>query len=338
MSMRLHYRLQHPVALDIALELRGFTVLFGRSGSGKTSLLKAIAGLLPAQGEPWHGLPPQRRPVGYLPQGCALFPHLRVWQNVAFALDGPQAARRAQAMQLLDNLGLAALAERWPGEISGGQQQRVALARALAHQPQLLLLDEPTSTLDVVTREEVMGDLLEGIRRSGVPALVASHDLQLATLADHVALLVDGRVIQHGTPEQLLGQPASATAARLLGMRNVYVATVLASADGQLTLDCQGLRLHALGASSVGAQVGVAIPVEAMSLATAGDGQPLAVVRLRREGFFLRLWLQGAGTPLVETLQLRLGAEPGLGEHLWVQAAPTHVHVFPLTAANGLPA
>ncbi len=330
--MHLHYSLQEPLALDVALELSGFTVLFGLSGSGKTSLLKAIAGLLPAEGEPWNGLPAQRRPVGYLPQGCGLFPHLRVWQNVAFALDGRQAARRAQALALLENFGIAMLADRWPREISGGQQQRVALARALARQPRLLLLAEPTSALDAVTREAVMGDLLDGIRRSGVPALAASHDLQLAAMADRMALLGEGRVIQQGTPAQVLHRPVSMDAARLLGMRNVYAATVLAcSEDGQLELDCGGWKLRAPGTLPVGTRTGVAIAAEAVALADAGDGMPMTVARQRPEGFFTRLWLQGTGTAMLEALLPSTAARPP-GERIAVRVSPACVHLFALAA------
>ena len=124
--MRIDYRIVRPIALSASFDVEGFTVLLGASGEGKTLLLRAIAGLLPARGEPFNGLPPQRRAVGYLPQGHALFPHLNAWQNVAFALSGPR--RRMEAMAWLARVGLAELAERWPAQLSGGQQQRVALA------------------------------------------------------------------------------------------------------------------------------------------------------------------------------------------------------------------
>src|SRR5467141_3063409 len=103
--MRIDYRVEHPVRLQANFDVDGFTVLLGQSGEGKTTLLRAIAGLLPAQGEPFGGLLPQRRAVGYLPQGYALFPHLRAWENVAFALPrGPQ--RRTQALELLARVRL----------------------------------------------------------------------------------------------------------------------------------------------------------------------------------------------------------------------------------------
>jgi molybdate/tungstate transport system ATP-binding protein len=217
--MRVDYRIERPVALSARFEVDGFTVLLGASGEGKSLLLRAIAGLVPARGEPFDGLPPPRRAVGYLPQGHALFPHLNAWQNVAFALRGPQ--RRAEAMAWLERVGLAGLAERRPAQLSGGQQQRVALARALARKPQLLLLDEPTSALDPATRDDVLAELIAEVHAAGIPALAVSHDPALAGVADRLVLMHDRRVVQAGTPSEVHAQPASGATARLLGLRNV---------------------------------------------------------------------------------------------------------------------
>jgi len=157
--MRVEYRLPHPISLDIALDIAGFTVLLGLSGAGKTSLLKAIAGLIPGTGTIYSGLPPQQRPVGYMPQDGALFPHLSVWRNVAYAMRGSRRVKYAKARDLLERVGLTELAARDPRTLSGGQRQRVALARALAREPELLLLDEPTNALDAATRQQVLGEL-----------------------------------------------------------------------------------------------------------------------------------------------------------------------------------
>jgi molybdate/tungstate transport system ATP-binding protein len=121
--MRIDYRIEHPVRLRADFEVEGFTILLGQSGEGKTTLLRAIAGLLPAVGEPFGGLPPQHRPVGYLPQGYALFPYLRAWENVAFALPrGRQ--RRSQALELLARVRLVNVSEYYPVELSGGSRWR----------------------------------------------------------------------------------------------------------------------------------------------------------------------------------------------------------------------
>jgi molybdate transport system ATP-binding protein len=218
--VEVHYRLTAPIALDVAFEVRGFTALLGFSGSGKTSVLRARAGLLPATGWPWAGVPAQQRPVGYMPQGSALFPHLSVLENVAFALRGKN--RLALARELLDGLGIEQLAARNAAKISGGEAQRVALARALARGPELLLLDEPSAALDAATRDAVLAQLIDSIDARGIPALAATHDPAIAMLADWLVLLADGRIIQQGTPRELFNGPETATAAKLLGYQNFW--------------------------------------------------------------------------------------------------------------------
>lgn len=217
--MEVRYRILKPIRLEVALRIEGFTVLLGESGAGKTTLLRALAGLVPAEGEPFPGLPPERRPVGYLPQDLALFPHMTAWENVAFPLRGK--GRKERALALLERVGLLPLAERYPRELSGGQRQRVALARALARDPKLLLLDEPTSALDPLTRDRVFGELVALIRDTGLPTLAVSHDPALAQVADRLAVLGSGRILQEGPPEEVLGAPASLEVARLLGYENL---------------------------------------------------------------------------------------------------------------------
>jgi molybdate transport system ATP-binding protein len=215
------YHLTAPIRLDVQFELRGFTALLGRSGAGKTSLLKALAGLLPASGTPWAGLPPQARPIGYMPQGAAIFPHLTVLENAAFALRGPERLKTAQA--LLEDLGVGHLAGRGGEKISGGEAQRVALARALARNPELLLLDEPSAALDAATRDAVLTQIIGIIGRRGIPVLAATHDPAIASLADYLVLLSDGKIIQQGTPRALFNNPETIAAATLLGYQNFFI-------------------------------------------------------------------------------------------------------------------
>lgn len=235
--MEIRYVLTWPVKLDVHFQVEGFTVVLGRSGEGKTSLLKAIAGLLPARGQPFAGLPPERRPVGYLPQHYALFPHLRVWQNVAFPLRGRRADKRRRALELLERVGIAHLADRYPHELSGGQKQRVALVRALAREPQLLLLDEPTSALDPSTREEVMREVASLIRSTGTPVLAVSHDPVVARLADRVAVLSEGQIVQEGSAHQVFLSPTSPAVARLVGVSNLLEARVLETSPPWVCLE-----------------------------------------------------------------------------------------------------
>ncbi len=220
MAISVDYQLTAPIQLALRFEIRGFTALLGRSGAGKTSLLKALAGLLPATGTPWAGLAAQARPVGYMPQGAAIFPHLSVLENAAFALRGPD--RLKTARRLLDDLGIGQLAGRSGAKISGGEAQRVALARALARAPALLLLDEPSAALDAATRDAVLGQLIEIIGARSIPALAATHDFAVAGLADWIVLLSEQKIIQQGTPRELFNNPGSVAAAKLLGYQNFF--------------------------------------------------------------------------------------------------------------------
>ncbi|WP_156822430.1 ABC transporter ATP-binding protein [Thermus igniterrae] len=236
-GVEVHYRVRWPVRLEVGFQVRGFTVLLGKSGVGKTTLLRALAGLVPGEGRPYGGLPPERRPVGYLPQDLALFPHMTAWENVAFPLKGP--GRRAKALALLARVGLEAHAHKRPSQLSGGQRQRVALARALAREPELLLLDEPTSALDPLTKGQVLGELVGLIRREGLPALAVSHDPLLAGMADWLVVMGQGVILQEGLPAEVLSSPARVEVARLLGYENLFPAQALAEG-----VEVAGVRLR----------------------------------------------------------------------------------------------
>ena len=338
--MEIAYRLDRPLPIEARLTVAGFTVLAGASGEGKTSLLKAIAGLLPAEGEPFGGLPPQRRPVGYLPQGYALFPHLLAWENVAFALPRGR-GRRERALALMARLGVAGLAERLPQALSGGQQQRVALARALARDPELLLLDEPTSALDPATRDAVLGELIEEIRRIGLPTLAVTHDVHLAAMADRMALLVGRRIVQQGTPRQVFAAPVDSRAARLLGYRNLLTGTVDSLAAGFALVALDGLRLAAPAPpwAARGMRVGIAIRSEDISLVETGAAPAdanalerialaLTLTEVREEGLALRL--AAHGSVALDILLPRGAAGSGLsaGARVLALIRPEHVHLF----------
>jgi ABC-type sulfate/molybdate transport systems ATPase subunit len=156
-------------------------------------------------------LPPERRRVGYLFQEYALFPRMTVRQNVAFA--GPERADR-----MLERMGVAHLAGERPARLSGGERQRVALARALASDPEVLLLDEPLSALDAYSRDRVRTELVGLLRAAGLPVLVVTHDPDdAAAMADRVAVVADGRIVQQAAPAELLEAPADAFVADFMG-------------------------------------------------------------------------------------------------------------------------
>ena len=222
------------VDLDLALEVQPGTclALVGPSGAGKSTTLRAIAGLhRPDRGRVRLGssnwfdseagvdLPPERRGCGYLFQEYALFPHLSAWRNVAFGLPGhARAERRRLALESLESFGVGGLAEAAPAQLSGGERQRVALARALARDPEVLLLDEPLSALDSRTSATASRELARVLDRTSAPAIMVTHDFgEAALLADEIAVIDSGGIVQRGTPGELSARPASAFVADFTG-------------------------------------------------------------------------------------------------------------------------
>ncbi|MDP8968473.1 MAG: ABC transporter ATP-binding protein [Actinomycetota bacterium] len=232
-------------AVDLRLQRGMLTALLGPSGAGKTTLLRAIAGLqsisagsVSLAGEPIDQLPAHRRGVGLVFQQPRLLPHLSVVENIAFPLrlsGVPRRERGARARGLLDDVGLAGLAERSVRGLSGGEQQRVALARALCAEPRVLLLDEPLSALDPARRDELRGLIARVQRERRLTTLLVTHDRnEAAQLGDSLAVMLEGRIVQHGHPRELFERPGSPVLARFLGMRNLLRGAVR---DGRLVLD-----------------------------------------------------------------------------------------------------
>lgn len=206
---------------DISLDIQAgeMTLLLGPSGSGKTSLLQVMGCLLrPSRGTVHlfgrplaSGLAAEAMAalrlahVGFVFQHYNLFPTLKAWENVAIALDiksVPRATQRAQALALLDRLGLADRAGHYPSELSGGQKQRVAIARALAGGPRILLADEPTAALDGKTGQSVAATLHGLARDEGVAVVVVSHDPRVEPFGDRVLHLEDGRLVDDRRPQR----------------------------------------------------------------------------------------------------------------------------------------
>lgn len=220
--------------LDLALPERAITALVGPSGCGKTTTLRLIGGFEPPdQGEIWVGenlvagagrwMAPEARRVGMVFQHLALFPHLDVASNIAYGLRRKSRAdRRARVGELLELVGLGGYERRRPHELSGGQAQRVALARALAPHPDVVLLDEPFSSLDVSLRAGVRREVRRILEAEGVTALLVTHDQDEAlAMGDQVAVMLDGAVVQWGEPEDVYRRPATAAVASFLGDANL---------------------------------------------------------------------------------------------------------------------
>ncbi|GIV77464.1 MAG: ABC transporter [Litorilinea sp.] len=282
LELQLRKRLEH-FTLDLALTVpAGITALFGRSGAGKSMTLACVAGLTrPDAGrivlhdrvllDTAQGicLPPQRRHVGYVMQDYLLFPHLSVAQNIAFGLVGhSRAEKEAIVRQALAQVGLAGFENRRPQELSGGQQQRVALARALVTRPRVLLLDEPFSALDSPTRAALRRDLVRLRAELDIPVLLVTHDLAEAyLLADQMAVMEAGRLLQVASPETVINQPASRRVAELTGGTNFFTGRVVAHQDGQSLLQVGQLHLLTPPVSApLGKQVSLSIRAERIML------------------------------------------------------------------------
>jgi molybdate transport system ATP-binding protein len=230
---------RHPLRqfeLDVRFAMgRETLALVGPSGAGKTSVLRAVAGLLrPKQGRIVAGettlvdtekrvlLSPEDRAVGMVFQEGALFPHLTVAKNVAYGLrprPRDRQEREERVDELLERFGVAGLAKARPGEISGGERQRVALARAVGRSPQVLLLDEPLSALDSVTKAQVSAELARWLGELRLPTILVSHDFSdVAGLADRVVVVDRGKVVQDAGVDDFLDAPASSFVAAFTGV------------------------------------------------------------------------------------------------------------------------
>ena len=218
-----------------------FFTLLGPSGCGKTTLLRLIAGFeSPTSGEilldgrDITALPPNRRPVNTVFQSYALFPHLTVAQNVAFGLQmlgKPKAEVSATVERMLALVKLEAFAGRRTSQLSGGQQQRVALARALAPAPQVLLLDEPLSALDLKLRKEMQVELKRLQTETGITFIFVTHDQEEAlTMSNRVAVMSAGQILQTGSPRQIYTRPANRFVASFIGETNFLTARIAGGA------------------------------------------------------------------------------------------------------------
>jgi iron(III) transport system ATP-binding protein len=274
--------------VDLVVPAGSFTAILGSSGSGKTTLLRIVAGFeRPARGEitigtdmvddaARHFVPSERRRIGYVPQEGALFPHLSVGRNVAFGLPrGPD--RRKRVDELLELVGLSGYRRRYPHQLSGGQQQRVALARALAIGPEIVLLDEPFSSLDAAMRSSVRADVLAVLRQAGTTSILVTHDQDEAlSMADEVAVLRHGVIAQLDTPAGLYGRPGDVELAQFLGESNVLDGEVH---DGTAATALGRLAVADWNGASTGGRARVMVRPEQIRLDRAVDGELAATVQ-----------------------------------------------------------
>ncbi|MBS9777389.1 MAG: ABC transporter ATP-binding protein [Gammaproteobacteria bacterium] len=211
--------------------------LLGSSGCGKSTLLKAIAGLMPLHNgsikindtiisDKNHHAEPDQRGIGMIFQDYALFPHLTVTQNIEFGLIKlSKAERKVKSKKVIEIVKLEEFSHRYPHELSGGQQQRVAIARTLVCEPNIILFDEPFSNLDVTVRQELMKEIKELLRLHNITAIFVTHDKNEAfAMADKVAIMRDGGIVQIGNPQTLYDKPIDQDIANFLGSNSILPA------------------------------------------------------------------------------------------------------------------
>jgi iron(III) transport system ATP-binding protein len=214
------------------------TCLLGPSGCGKSTTLRIIAGVdrqdsgqvyvdgrLICDGT--SSVPPEQRSIGLMFQDFALFPHLSVFENVAFGLTEKRAQADQRVQELLERVGLWHKANAFPHELSGGEQQRVALARALAPRPLVMLMDEPFSGLDDRLKDEIRDATLDVLKEEGTAVLLVTHEPDEAMrMADEIALMRDGEIVQRGAPYNVYNSPVDQKAAAFFSDINVISGVV----------------------------------------------------------------------------------------------------------------
>jgi iron(III) transport system ATP-binding protein len=336
-----------PVLQQVSLQVEAGTIvcLLGASGCGKTTLLRLIAGFEePDTGaiylikhlvsRPGLIVPPEQRQIGMVFQDYALFPHMTVGQNIQFGLfRWPAVRRRARLAEMLRLVGLENMAGRYPHELSGGQQQRVALARALAPNPQLLLLDEPFSNLDVTLRQQLREEVQAILAHAGITTVMVTHDREEAlSLADSLAVIDRGRIVQHATPDEVVQRPRTRFVAEFLALgcflkgeiRDSRVVTEM----GEVPLMPDFLPAPACR------YVDVLIRPECIRLCNSQHGTPVQVVhagfRDTRRLYTLRL-------PSGITLHGLFPRDVSLrtGDHVRVTLRPVDLVVFPGNDSRG---
>jgi len=256
---KITYKLEEFSLRDISLEVRSneYFVILGPTGAGKTVLLEIIAGLR----MPDHGriiidgvdvtyTPPERRGVGFVYQDYSLFPHMRVEENIAFGLRMrklPKDEINRRVKEIMDLVGISHLKGRYPQTLSGGEQQRVSLARALAINPKVLLLDEPLSALDPRTREALRDEIKRIHEDQNLTTIHVTHDqVEAAVLADRIGILMAGRLIQVGPPDEVFNKPLDEGVASFVGVENIIEGRVISNVDGIALIDAGRYRIYAL--------------------------------------------------------------------------------------------
>lgn len=338
-------------ALDgVSLEIAAgeFVTLLGASGSGKTTLLRVIAGLIqPTDGKVFidgrdvTAVPPQGRGVGFVFQNYALFPHLTIYENVAYPLRIRRVSDvevRRRVAHVLELVGLPDVGQRRTAQLSGGQQQRIAVARALVYGPAVLLMDEPLGALDRKLRKRMQLELRRLQHELSITCIYVTHDQEEAlTMSDRVAVMHDGHILQIANADGLYRSPISPFVADFVGDTNLLRGRIEHAGGRTVVVTDHGTHVElAREVGPIGASVTLSIRPESVHLrASADDAQVSAVVEQvvfvgnltqvycrTSSGEEIRAEVQGSGATTLAT-----------GDRLWLRWADADVNVFP--AENG---
>jgi spermidine/putrescine transport system ATP-binding protein len=269
-------------AVSVEIAKNEFFTLLGPSGCGKTTLLRLIAGFeqptsgtILLDGREISADPPYRRPINTVFQNYALFPHMTVAQNIAFGLEmlgRPKGEIGRTTEEMLALVKMTPMANRRITQISGGQQQRVALARALAPRPEVLLLDEPLSALDLQLRKDMQIELKRLQQETGITFVFVTHDQQEAlTMSDRIAVMNAGEILQVGSPHDIYERPQRRFVASFIGEINLLVATA-GSGDSYAVEQCGTLQATGRETVATSAKVVLAVRPERIALGKPGDG------------------------------------------------------------------
>jgi len=348
-SKRFTHRVKGEVwaARDVRFtaEPGAFVTLLGPSGCGKTTTLRMIAGFeQPDEGRIRFGdddvtrLPVNQRNIGFVFQNYALFPHLSVFENVAYGLQvrGQQATGvTASVGEVLALVGLAGYEQQFPAQLSGGEQQRVALARAIVIKPRVLLFDEPLSNLDAKLRVQMRGDIRDLQRRLAITTIYVTHDQEEAmAVSDRIVVMNRGSIVQEGTAEDLYHRPASEFVATFVGRVNLLRGSVVACSDGVASVAALGGLFKArVGATAlaVGARTRLVLRPEAIVIDRT-DGLPARVTTRTFLGEKVEYGLRCADTDL-QVIRPSGGADDAVrvGDHVALRFADEALVALPET-------
>ena len=281
--------------VSLAVEAGEFVTLLGPSGCGKTTLLRLIAGLddvdsgrISVSGQDMTEVKAHLRPVHTVFQSYALFPHLSVFENVAFGLrirNLSDSEIKARVVKALTAVHLEGLEARATSEISGGQGQRVALARALVLEPDILLLDEPLAALDAQLRSSMRAELVQLQRSLGITFVLVTHDLEEAIeCSSRIAVMREGRIAQYATPRDIFERPTNVYVARLVGMENILDGRVVERTPFGVRVDLGFAHIEVPGVPTTETEVKIGLHGEHISFSRNGEGRPGTVSEVRYLG------------------------------------------------------